>query len=447
MISGDESFLSAYMDGQLDPDQRQWVESALASNPRLAEQLRELTVVRDLVAGLARETSDDVTPQVMEQIRARRAILNGRPEGRSHGIRRFRALHDSWRPGRERRVAVAGILTAAAGVIVVISLAISHTLPLDRAHPAAGPARAGAMARANLTTTRIDAGATTETREARPYSSHTSRSNAVAAGTAESRAEARIGPVAESTGSARSHDLEHYRQLLDNPNLRRSFLIRSGRDGKGEQDVASAVERTTRYGFFKTTVSQGIVIDPRHPDQATVFILLVNPQELDRLRDQLKVAFSDLEENPVDPEIATQLADIGHVQAFYPAAMAEVSIPREGLALRTRVAGAAENTGPPDLSKTPTRRERPTIEQEQSAKRLAAARFGLRPDNHPGAARTPAPASKVAEVQHASGPVRGHPLEPTPGNGDGRSLAGAASTARPSEATEEQIVVFVWVLG
>ena len=78
MISDDDSFLSAYMDGQLDPDQHQWVESALVSNPQLAEQLRGLTVLRDLVAGLARDASVDVTPQVMEQIRARRALYGRR---------------------------------------------------------------------------------------------------------------------------------------------------------------------------------------------------------------------------------------------------------------------------------------------------------------------------------------------------------------------------------
>ena len=76
--------------------------------------------------------------------------------------------------------------------------------------------------------------------------------------------------------------------MLDNPAERRFFLIKNGADGKAQQQVASVVERTTRFGFFKITVPQGIVIDPRHPDQATVFALLVNPKELGRLRDQLK---------------------------------------------------------------------------------------------------------------------------------------------------------------
>ena len=65
----DESLLSAYMDGQLDPDQHQAVESALLSNPQLSEQLRTLTILRDLVGGLSRDASVDVSFAVLERIR------------------------------------------------------------------------------------------------------------------------------------------------------------------------------------------------------------------------------------------------------------------------------------------------------------------------------------------------------------------------------------------
>ena len=68
----DESLLSAYMDGQLDPDQHQAVESALLSNPQLSEQLRSLTILRDLVGGLSRDVSVDVSFAVLERIRSAR---------------------------------------------------------------------------------------------------------------------------------------------------------------------------------------------------------------------------------------------------------------------------------------------------------------------------------------------------------------------------------------
>ena len=70
MSSDDDTILSAYMDGQLDSDQQQQVESALVASPRLAENLRALTAVRDLVAGLPRDTGVDVAPEVMRRIRS-----------------------------------------------------------------------------------------------------------------------------------------------------------------------------------------------------------------------------------------------------------------------------------------------------------------------------------------------------------------------------------------
>ncbi|MFI5454697.1 MAG: anti-sigma factor family protein [Isosphaerales bacterium] len=400
MMSDDDSFLSAYMDGQLDPGQHEWVESALVSNPQLAEQLRGLTVLRDLVAGLARDTSVDVAPRVMERIRARQPVP-----------RRFPAFQP-WPPGRVPSFATIGILTTAAGIILAISLAVSHAPRLNRPDGTTGRGLTKTIDNAKSTATRTDAGATEGAQETRRSSSDISLSSDGAASTLASGGEAHISSVFESTGSATSRDLERYRQFLDNPNLRRSFLVRSGHDGRGEQLVATVIERTTRFGFFKSTVSQGIVIDPRHPEEVTVFVLLVNPKEVDRLRDQLKVAFSDLiEETPVDPAIVTQLTDIGQVEAFHPAPLADVLIPREALALRTGEAGATENTGPPASPEKQSGHNRPTIEQEQSAKRLAAARPGSSSDTHSDAART----------------------------------SGAASIARPSEGPHDTIVVLVWV--
>src|SRR4051812_21215633 len=54
MTLDDESLLSAYLDGELDPDQRSSIEAALLADPELAEQLRRLAAVRELVAGLPR---------------------------------------------------------------------------------------------------------------------------------------------------------------------------------------------------------------------------------------------------------------------------------------------------------------------------------------------------------------------------------------------------------
>ena len=50
----DESLLSAYLDDELDPAGRLEVESALLTDPRLAEALHELAGVRELLASLPR---------------------------------------------------------------------------------------------------------------------------------------------------------------------------------------------------------------------------------------------------------------------------------------------------------------------------------------------------------------------------------------------------------
>ncbi len=65
MNHDDESFLSAFIDGELVPDQQQRLESAIVANPHLAERLRGLAQVRDLVAGLPHDGSVDVTASVM----------------------------------------------------------------------------------------------------------------------------------------------------------------------------------------------------------------------------------------------------------------------------------------------------------------------------------------------------------------------------------------------
>ena len=100
-------------------------------------------------------------------------------------------------------------------------------------------------------------------------------------------------------------------------------------DDSEQKQVASVVEQTTRFNFYKITIAQGIVIDPRHPSEATVFALVVNPSELLTLRDRLRKAVHDrVEETPIDPKVVTQLADIGQVQACPPSPMADVEIPR-----------------------------------------------------------------------------------------------------------------------
>ena len=384
MSSDDDTFLSAYMDGQLDSDQQHLVDSALVSSPELADRLRALTVVRDLVFGLPREAGVDVTPMVMSRIRLRR---------------RSRSLFSPSRPWNSqarRAAAVAGILTLAAGLMLVVALTTYSRSRGHRAPTASAPVTRQCDRRFEVG--RGDGGG-------EGIGPNRCAGTAIVLIRDGSHTPGRVqhARVPRSSTPPRAPnadrqpapgDLELCRRLLDNSYQRRFFMIKSGRDGKAQQQVASVVEHTTRFGFFKITVSQGIVIDPRHPEEATVFALLVNPKELDRLRDQLKVALPDLVEEPsADPKIVTQLADIGHVQGLSP--LADVSISHEALALRTRVGGGARKCGTTRCAPGRKVSSRPASEPEHGTD-LAAG------DDGPHA-----PDASCLRGAHSSDPVSG----------------------------------------
>ena len=124
--------------------------------------------------------------------------------------------------------------------------------------------------------------------------------------------------------------LARVRTLLDNPRLRRTFFVTDQIDQPALNHVASVVEHTTRHDYFKITIAQGIVIDPRHPDQATVFALVLDESELATLRGRLQNAFKDrVREDDVDPGVAAQLTDIGQVASFAPHPFGDVIIPED----------------------------------------------------------------------------------------------------------------------
>jgi anti-sigma factor RsiW len=433
MISGDDTFLSAYMDGQLGSNQQQAVESALVASPELAENLRVLAAVRELVAGLPRDACADVSPEVMRRIR---------------GLNRSRSPLSPWRAwvaptGRIARVA--GIFALAAGILLIVTVFISLR-PRDH-----GLETASRNAIDNVIAdsgSGMGAASTNELGAPAALNPGFSPSNP---GTIHSVAlEPRPlevtrddGAAVASDGHSAPADLELARRMLDSPAERRLFFIKNGASGKAQQQVASVVERTTRFGFFKITVSQGIVIDPRHPDQATVFALLVNPKELGRLRDQLKEVLPDMtDETPADPGIVTQLADIGQVQEFAPAAPADVTIFREALALRTRVTGA-ENAAQPALPSGEKAAALPTPEQEFSAP-VAATVHPHSASEHGSAVTSPDDGSRG--VTDSAIPARTQLSDPISERGIASSRPGpAAEAAGAAKADEKMVLVFVWV--
>ena len=65
----DESLLTAYLDGELDPQGRRRLESLLAADLRLVASLRDLQAVRDRISELSRPVPPDLTPEVMRRLR------------------------------------------------------------------------------------------------------------------------------------------------------------------------------------------------------------------------------------------------------------------------------------------------------------------------------------------------------------------------------------------
>ena len=120
MRSDDDTFLSSYLDGELDIDQQQRVESALAVSPELTERLRALAVVRDLVAGLHRGPGVDVAPRVMSQI-----------QGRQRRLEKF-ASYRPWKARPDRVFWTASVLAAAAAVMLAVTLNVAWKPRMNR---------------------------------------------------------------------------------------------------------------------------------------------------------------------------------------------------------------------------------------------------------------------------------------------------------------------------
>ena len=423
MSTDDESLLGAYLDGELEPVQRLAVESSLSRYPRLATIAQGLAGVRDLVAGLSRPTSPDVSLEVMRRV---------------HRVSRGRR---PWMLGRRaRRWGVAAL--AASALLALVFWPLWHSgrhgavrvpppgEPVHRAPPMAlNPAqRVDTPSVANIVDQPLSF----------PDDVFKSEQTAGSLGLANSRHATKID------------DQERVRKLLDDPHLRRVFLVTDVIGQPTEHQVASLVERTTHRDYFKFTLSQGIVIDPHHPGRATVFAVVLDESELVPFRERLKNAFSNrLQEQDVDPAVAMQLADIGQVVALPANPIGDLIIPRFDLALRAPGLGDPKPAEPPPLAADDAGDE-PTAEQERSSPATVIGRTPV----------TGQDAGNTVENRMVSGDKRtGDPAQ-APAGDDHHLAAGNSPNlrhppvlspaqkpaARPEAATAKRpLVVLVWI--
>ncbi|MFO0953652.1 MAG: hypothetical protein U0835_21355 [Isosphaeraceae bacterium] len=300
----EEVFLSAYLDDALDPERRRRVESSLESDPRLAEHLRGLTAVRDLVAGLPRPSSPtDLSASVVARLQERPVLLPGR-----------------FGPGAARRMLA--VLSTAALLLVAVTLALVASRVLRLGGAGRAPVEVAASGQPTPAPVVAQTPATTV---AEPASK-----DVVAA------LPSPPGPdAAERLGDA---EIEKVRRILDSPSLRKVFLLADVAPGETSRRVGDLLDQTPRkYAtYLCITVDPEITVDPKHPGGASVYAVVMDDQELDRFRVTLRDAFpGKLVETDPNPAAVTQLADVGKVGIFTGTPVADVRVP-EGPPLSLR---------------------------------------------------------------------------------------------------------------
>lgn len=387
----DEIYLSAYLDGELDPEQRSSVESALLANPALAERLRQLTVVRDLVANLPRLTlHEDLSAAIVARAEAR--MLESR-------VSRF------------RRVPLARIGMAAAALA-----ALTIGLGLLTGHPRPVPPRPVPVRLTPVVTAPTAPPERTPVAAPRPEPQsqpQPQRSATLVASGSPLPAPTPSRQPVESPRDERERQDEReqkrIRNLLESPDLKHVFVVVDEIGGDVPNRVEGLVRDTPRLDplFGKITVSQGIVIDPKRPNQATVFALVMDQNEVEQFRERLKLDFpTQFEEVPPNPTMVAQLSEIGQIAvSSSPRATALASVPATEELKTTIQARKTPKNSPvvyqpsPEFDGIPVREVAP--QPPVSTDDLAAAKSARETES--GGARSP---STTAKAPNVSPPVR-----------------------------------------
>ncbi|MFO0910598.1 MAG: zf-HC2 domain-containing protein [Isosphaeraceae bacterium] len=322
------TYLTAYLDGALDPEQRSRVEAALMSDTRLADQLRELTAVRNVVAGLSRpqlrlDLSSAVLARLAPPVNSDRELprgLLGRPAGRAAVLLATAAsllliasatvVGRAWRFGAWNTTAV-----ELAGLPGRVSPSVVSGLPSHDDSTTVIALREG-----------VD-----EPRHARDDQ-------------AETRPTEAIGPDARDRQL--DNDRLRVRQLLDSPSLRTVYVVTDVIGGNAPSRVGEVLSRTPRKNpaYVCLTITSGEVVDPSRPGAASVFAVVVDPMEQGRLQESLNTMFPErLSEERARPETLTMLADVGQVSVLHGKGVGDVFVPEEA---RT----ALQNDLPTDIN-------------------------------------------------------------------------------------------------
>lgn len=290
----DDSLISAYLDGELDPSRRLTVEAALLNDPKLGERLNELSCVRGFVSGLPRPTvNHDVSGQVL-------ARIDQLPQVR---LRRF--LRESLRS--PRRLGFAASLAATLAMVVSIPF-IQQNSDQNKDLRSGTPKPTVAIH-------------TPETKPPSPPTAEPTTPAAIVAianrDTAPMHARPR-SPVPSKAERQAGKDQETLTGVLDRPGVRRILLYVDSLDSRTLDHVESALQKTHRTHPFRARqrVAQSIVIDPTQPNEAVVYTVVLTEPERATLEANLDESLSIVTESDdrPTPELLTRLTEVGELR-------------------------------------------------------------------------------------------------------------------------------------
>ena len=318
----DETYLSAYLDDELDPADRLAIEWSVESSPPLAEQLRSIAQARDAVAGLDRPAIPrDLASSLVARLAADR--------------RRAR-LREFARPARVA-LAASSLSAVAASLIFAIILLnrILHDSPIGpdvAVEPKSNPAP-----RTHPISPSDPAPTPTEVVSTDP---------AVPLRQPDTRSSNR--PEVASTPPAEARDLGYRRliaRMLERPRVRRIVIVTDVLDAPNrvQELIRDDARQTPEFG--RISICQDIVIDPDRAEAAEVFAVPMDERVRRSFVDRLRRQFPQLvEEGESKPELVMQLGEVGQVVVIRGAEAAPLGEPPDDV--RSFIANRADT--PPD---------------------------------------------------------------------------------------------------
>ena len=292
----DESYLSAYLDDELDPADRQAVEWSIESSLPRADRLRSIAQVREAVAGLDRPAIPrDLGPALAAQI------------ARDNRFSRSRLLI---KPARLARVASAflGFASIAASLIFAI-VRLNHPLHESPEVPVVASNEVAPAHR----THRIEPSRIVEifAPTSPPLLARASNPPAL-------QPTHELGPIVVAPEVPTGRDERRLvGDMLARTHVRRVLIVTDMIDAPDQVRRLIAENGREVSEFGRISIRQELMIDPEHVEAAEVFAVPIDERGRRSLVDRLQQHFSELiEEGPSSPELVTQLSEVGQVAVF-----------------------------------------------------------------------------------------------------------------------------------